>query len=318
MEGYYMAGGEKAKSSGEYGEKIVGKILELIGWEGTDDGVTVPCVHKEKHSEGEKESNKHGIDYVYQYKSSLRDFTRQDILISVKCRDGYPKKDETLRRKFKQFYEDLVNAAECYPASVIYSRKIAQTKKRFLSGLIFWIDRDREDGKQYVNITDKIAVVRLQENNVFESVALIDNNRAQFLYESLTFVQNHYGKENVEFFYIDTGLNNSNLEKVYSGSAMPVEYICSDILPLSINKQDNKILFLIVKDKFDKDYLKRIIGLSQDLTKNWASEIVIAFPNYNEFEHKALCADAKLEFDDSKFTKSISVITYLPDFRDGV
>ncbi|PPA83912.1 hypothetical protein C4A75_14435 [Brevibacillus laterosporus] len=313
-----MAGGEKAKSSGEYGEKIVGNLLEYMGWDNNDDGVTVPCVHTEKHSIEGKESKKHGIDYVYQYKSSLRDFTRQDILISVKCRASYPKKDETLKKTFKEFYEDLVHAAECYPASPTYSRKMSQTKKRFASGVIFWIDRDREDGKEYVSITDKIASVRLQENNVLESLALIDNNRAQFLYESLSFVRNKYNKENVEFFYIDTGLNNSNLEKVYSGSVMPVEYICSDILPLSITKQDHKILFLIVKDKFDKDYLKRIIGLSQDLTRNWANEIIIAFPNYNEFEHKQLFSEAKMEFDDNKFTKNISVITYLPDFRDGV
>jgi hypothetical protein len=313
-----MAGGEKAKSSGEYGEKIVGNLLEYIGWDINDDGVTVPCVHTEKHSKEGKESKKHGIDYVYQYKSPLRDFTRQDILISVKCRASYPKKEETFKKTFKEFYGDLVNAAECYPASPIYSRKMPQTKKKFPSGVIFWIDRDREDGKEYVSITDKVASVRMQEHNVFESLALVDNNRAQFLYESLTFVRNKYGKENIEFFYIDTGLNNSNLEKVYSGSVMPVEYMCSDILPLTITYHDNKLLFLVVKDKFDKDYFKRIIGLSQDLTRNWASEIIIAFPDYNEFEHKELCSEAKMEFNDNRFTKIISVTTYLPDFRDGV
>ena len=44
-----MAGGEKAKSSGEYGEQIVKNILELMGWNNANSGVTVPCVHKEKH-----------------------------------------------------------------------------------------------------------------------------------------------------------------------------------------------------------------------------------------------------------------------------
>lgn len=42
-----MAGGEKAKSSGEYGEQIVKNILELMGWNNANSGVTVPCVHKE-------------------------------------------------------------------------------------------------------------------------------------------------------------------------------------------------------------------------------------------------------------------------------
>ena len=67
-----MAGGEKAKSSGEYGEQIVKNILELMGWNNANSGVTVPCVHKEKHKkENSKEPQKHGIDYVYTYKSCL-------------------------------------------------------------------------------------------------------------------------------------------------------------------------------------------------------------------------------------------------------
>lgn len=49
-----MAGGEKAKSSGEYGEKIVKNLLELIGWEGLDEGVTIKCQYNEAHSKGEK------------------------------------------------------------------------------------------------------------------------------------------------------------------------------------------------------------------------------------------------------------------------
>ena len=73
-----MAGGEKAKSSGEYGEQIVKNILDMMGWNNANSGVTVPCVHKEKHKrENSKESQKHGIDYVYTYKSQLRDATKQ-------------------------------------------------------------------------------------------------------------------------------------------------------------------------------------------------------------------------------------------------
>ena len=79
-----MAGGEKAKSSGEYGEQIVKNILELMGWNNANSGVTVPCVHKEKHKkENSKEPQKHGIDYVYTYKSQLRDATKQDVLVPI-------------------------------------------------------------------------------------------------------------------------------------------------------------------------------------------------------------------------------------------
>lgn len=81
-----MAGGEKAKSSGEYGEKIVKNLLELFGWKNCNSGVTVPCVYQETHKKkGSEKSEKHGIDYVFQYKSPLRDATKHDVLISVDC-----------------------------------------------------------------------------------------------------------------------------------------------------------------------------------------------------------------------------------------
>jgi hypothetical protein len=47
---------------------------------------------------------KHGIDYVFQYKSSLRDSTKQEVLISVKCRDGYPTRDEAILKNLKSFW----------------------------------------------------------------------------------------------------------------------------------------------------------------------------------------------------------------------
>lgn len=153
-----MAGGEKAKSSGEYGEQIVKNILELMGWNNANSGVTVPCVHKEKHKkENSKEPQKHGIDYVYTYKSQLRDATKQDVLVSVKCRDGYPATDSGVKSKFKEFVLDLAYAMECYPACELAKKKIPNTDKKVISGLIFWIDRGSEDGRENESVIDKIG-----------------------------------------------------------------------------------------------------------------------------------------------------------------
>ena len=248
----------------------------------------------------------------------LRDSTRQDILISVKCRDGYPKKEQTKRDKFKEFYDDIVSAAECYPSSTPYQRKIPNTTKRVNSGVIFWIDRNREDERQYESVVGDLTNIRLPEQSVLETISLIDNNRAQFLYEALTFVNSRYGKEKVEFYYIDTGLNNTSLEKQYSGKVLPVEYLNADIIPFYIEDGETKIFYIIVKDIFEKDMFKRLIGLTQDVTKIWANKIIIAFPDYNEFEHKQEVNDAIFEFEDKKFASLINVVTYKPDFRDEV
>lgn len=112
-----MAGGEKAKSSGEYGEQIVKNILELMGWNNANSGVTVPCVHKEKHKkENSKEPQKHGIDYVYTYKSQLRDATKQDVLVKVTIAfpdyNSFEHREAVLMAKSSFENADFVNSIE--------------------------------------------------------------------------------------------------------------------------------------------------------------------------------------------------------------
>lgn len=314
-----MAGGEKAKSSGEYGEQIVKNILDMMGWNNANSGVTVPCVHKEKHKrENSKESQKHGIDYVYTYKSQLRDATKQDVLVSVKCRDGYPVTDSGIKSKFKEFVLDLAYAMECYPVCELAKKKIPNTDKKVISGLIFWIDRSREDGRENESVIDKIGNFYMNQECVYETIALVDNKRAQFLYQLLSYAHSKYGKENVEFFYIDTGLNNSSLQRVYRGKEMPYEYINPNVIPLAISNGDEKRLFIGVAEAFCKEYLERLIGLAQELTSTWTAKVTIAFPDYNSFEHKEVVLMAKSFFENADFVKNIEVITYKPDFRDGV
>lgn len=314
-----MAGGEKAKSSGEYGEKIVKNLLELFGWKNCNSGVTVPCVYQEAHKKkGFKKSEKHGIDYVFQYKSPLRDATKQDVLISVKCRDGYPKTEDGIKSKFKEFLVDIAFASECYPACEISKRKIVATNKKICSLLIFWIDRNRNDGREKESVIDKIGGFYLREGCHYDTAALIDNNRAQFLYTSINFAKSKYGEDNCKFFYINTGLNNANLNRKYSGTVLPFEYLNSDVLPMAINQNNQNVLLLLVKDEFCEEYLRRLIGLAQEITSDWAANIIIAFPNYNEFENGESVISAKSDFEDSSFTDKITVLTYAPDFRDEV
>lgn len=131
-----MAGGEKAKSSGEYGEQIV-KIF-LIWWDGVMQIVEWRYhvyIKKNIKRKNSKESQKHGIDYVYTYKSQLRDAIKQDVLVSVKCRDGYPVTDSGIKSKFKEFVLDLAYAMECYPACELAKKKIPNTDKEGYIGI---------------------------------------------------------------------------------------------------------------------------------------------------------------------------------------
>ncbi len=314
-----MAGGEKAKSSGEYGEKIVKSLLELFGWKDCISGVSVPCVYQDIHKkQSSDKSEKHGIDYVFKYKSPLRDATRHDVLISVKCRDGYPKTEDGIKSKFKEFLLDIAFAGECYPACETAKQKIQGTNKKVCSSLIFWIDRNRDDGRENESVIDKISGFYLKEECNYDTVALIDNNRAQFLYTAINFTKSKYGEENCKFFYINTGLNNANLNRKYSGDVLPFEYLNANVLPMAINQNNQNKLLLLVKDRFCKEYLRRLIGLSQEITSDWAANIIIAFPNFNKFEDEEAVVSCKADFEDSRFTDKITVVTYTPDFRDEV
>lgn len=198
-----MAGGEKAKSSGEYGEKIVKNLLEIFGWKDCFSGVTVPCVHQDTHKkQNADKSEKHGIDYIFKYKSPLRDATRHDVLISVKCRNGYPKTEDGIKSKFKEFLMDIAFASECYPSCEKAKQKIPGTNKRVCSSLIFWIDRNRGDGRENESVVDKIGDFYFREECHYDTVALIDNNRAQFLYTAINFAKTKYGEENCKFFFL--------------------------------------------------------------------------------------------------------------------
>jgi hypothetical protein len=314
-----VAGGETAKNSGEYGEKIVKELLGLIGWTSPHEGTSVPCVFQERHKkEGKKSSLTHGIDYIYQYKSPLRDLTKQDVLISVKCHDGYPSTERGVKTKFKEFLVDLAYAMECYPSCDVSKNKISGTNKKVISGLIFWIDRNTSDGREGATVIDKINGFRVMEDCIYETIALVDNRRAQFLYTILKFANGKYGEKNVNFFYINTGFNNDSLDRKYTGSIMPYEYINCDVIPLAITNENSKFLFLAINDYFNKEYLMRLIGLAQQLTSAWLANVIIAFPDYKEFEDRQDVIGAKNLFEDKTFANNINVISYYPDFRDEV
>lgn len=313
-----MAGGEAAKNSGELGEKIVARLLEMFGWIMPDSGVSIKCVLNKKHGNENKSKLKHGIDNVYQYKSNLIDNTRQDVLISVKCRDKYPATESGVKSKFKEFYEDLSTAAECYPSSELFKRKINGTKARKRDGVIFWIDRNDGDGSEYLSLLDKLNNIRVEETSALDSLTLVDNKRAQFLFESISFVYKEYGQENVEYFYIDTGLNNSSIDKVYSGKQLPMEYISSPIIPFSVSVNGNKTLLLVTEELFDENYLKRLISLAQSFTRDWSSEVVLVFPDYHDMHHKDAVRNAYSSFSSDEFIKKIKLKKLYPDFRDGV
>lgn len=72
---------------------------------------------------------------------------------------------------------------------------LLNTDKKVISGLIFWIDRGSEDGRENKSVIDKIGNFYMNQECVYETIALVDNKRAQFLYQLLSYTRSKYGKE---------------------------------------------------------------------------------------------------------------------------
>ena len=306
--------GEKSKSIGEFGENITEKFLGLIGWTNAIKGSDIECSKPIEHSiKSSKQRNTHGIDFTFYYKCQLFEDTQENIIISSKTQDTYENNPSS---KFKAHTLDLALAIECYKKSSLRSNIKDVTKTSKYTGVLFWIDLK----SNYDDLLEQVNSVRLEMNNIdFESIYLVDNRRASFVYEAIQYSKNKFRNSEIKFIYPYTGYNNSGNNREFSGGILPVQYINSSILPLHvINKKDNKE-YLIINciEKYSVVTLKRLIGLAQKFIQMWITiDVHILFPELNFQESQSEVNQIKLEFlHKENIMKNITVGTFSPDFR---
>lgn len=68
-------------------------------------------------------------------------------------------------------------------------------------------------------------------------------------------------------------------------------------------------------DDFSRDCLKRVMGLSYEITQDFAKDTLILFPDFNRLEHENQISEAKSGFKDKRFTENVTISSYRPDFR---
>ena len=146
---------------------------------------------------------------------------------------------------------------------------------------------------------------------------VVDNKRIDFIFSSILYTRNKFKNSDISFFYPDTGKNLNPATKRNNGKVLPIEYINSTIIPLRVEDVQTKktTLVLITNDNFELNDLKRLIGLSKELSKSWPSEIVICFPDYNELRHSKDIRNAKTTFEDETFTQNIIVENFNTNFK---
>ncbi|MGR5867328.1 hypothetical protein ACT7DZ_37890 [Bacillus cereus] len=177
--------GEKAKKSGEAGERVAEKFLNLIGWSNHLDGFDIPCVKSEKHAL--KESSKrrtHGIDFLTAYRCPFFDQKLEIVSVSMKYRKEYP---ATANSKFKEFLQDIAWAMECAKTSEVSTLKQKHgVKKGAYTGVIMWLAYEEENDQDVIG---EITDFRNMEGVNFETVYLVDNRRINFILGTLDFIQ---------------------------------------------------------------------------------------------------------------------------------
>jgi hypothetical protein len=56
--------------------------------------------------------------------------------------------------------------------------------------------------------------------------------------------------------------------------------------------------------------------LAKNITANYQSNTIIAFPDYNRLQHEQLVDSAKLIVEESSFTNSLTIENFNPNFRN--
>lgn len=307
--------GEWSKKVGEAGESIVGEFLGLIGWGAVQKGISIPCLKPDAHSTSDHPRSTHGLDFLSACKSPLVDDLGQHVVISVKFSAGpYPASPSAL---FKKHFFDLASALECFrnsEARQANSQAIRGVRKAQDVGVLFWLNNDEQgDGE----IISHLHRVNLPDTLAYEIIYVVDNNRAQFVFDSVNFARNLVKEADVAFSYHDTGKNLNPLLKTHSGLFLPVEYINSSVLPFRITDKRSReqALLLTTLERFSDTALKRLLGLAQQLSQGWGSRVIVAFPDYSQLNHESTVQGAKSCFSDQGFIGKIDVLCYDTDFR---
>jgi hypothetical protein len=307
--------GEWSKKVGEEGEAVAGRLLRLIGWGAVQQGVVVPCARPEAHKRGDAGRKTHGVDYLLACKSPLSDAVGQNLVVSVKySAEGYPANPKTL---FKAHFTDLAHTLECFKNSEV-RRNAAQAVKGVTRGqdigVLLWIN---SDVKGEADVITKVSNCILPDGLRYEAVYLVDNRRAEFIFDSIDYSRQLEPGCETTFFYHDTGKSFNPQLKLSDGPMMPVEYINSSVLALKMvdKTSPKRILMLSALEPFSEPGLKRLMGLAQQLSQGWCSKVILAFRDYSHLEHGNMVQAAKSCFSDARFTEGVEVHCYDRDFR---
>lgn len=300
--------GEASKNSGEIGESITTKLLDILGWKGRLSGFNIPCSNKQHLGEQKNPRKGHGIDQTYIYNSPFNDNFTDVIFISIKNNINGYKKPSGVKSDFKKHTEDLNEAISCAKTSefITSTLKAAEVRKSKRNvGLLIWLHSDLKTlGRSLI---PDIKSLRVSEN-IKQPIYLIDSARATFLVACHDDLNKRYPSK-YSYYFPKLGSTIAPLQERYD-SYLPLELVASNVIPVRIENGEKLKLALYTTQCFDQDCLLRLVSLALDFSDAWVEEIEVCFPDYNPATHKDSVQKVNLVF--SKRKKTIRVLSYTP------
>ncbi|GGB42286.1 hypothetical protein GCM10011502_14520 [Oceanisphaera marina] len=221
--------GELSREIGEKGEKLVSELLSVIGWKDFQDDESINCHAPSEHKRPSaiKDRTTHGIDIFYSSRSQLQDFTLENIILSVKYTSNpYPANPST---KFKEHLKDLAQTIECFMKSDLRAQNNEDYEMSGISrandtGVLFWLS-DHKDSDQ--DVVSKIYNINLDKELKFSTVHVVDNSRAAFIYNSISYIRHNFTEYDYYFHYAFSSSNYKDPDLEKYGNLFPVEYLSS-------------------------------------------------------------------------------------------
>ncbi|CSA25816.1 GapS4a family protein [Vibrio alginolyticus] len=299
--------GEFSKYVGEVGEGIVNDFLILFRWKNMCKNKELPCctpAHNKKT---------HGIDSLFIYNSPLQKQSLVSVVVSTKYSS---KPYDKVSTTFGSHFRDIAHTVECYGKSRLkrdLTKGFKGSSRKDDVGVLFYINNDNSGTKD--DIKQDIAKRRIGGDLKFNTIHVIDNARADFLYESLNFINNKYSS--YEFFCLTTSLNVAANNQTNHSPIMPVEYITSPIIPLSVSTDSGKKFVMLCDFAFTQESLVLVYKLARKLCAEFANHYEIYFQNYNSLEHDPIRDEVKMS-SESEAEIELFVGTYNKSFRSEV
>lgn len=303
--------GEWSKKIGEYGENVTEKFFSVIGWHDLSKGIELPCLNSDKHlNENGNPKTTHGIDFLYSYMNQFVSGQLNNIVISSKYKTiKYPNSPTGI---FKDFMDDLITTLECFDSSTLKDsiRDGFSCSSINDVGVLFWLNNQEESNDDLISI---VSSARISDTYTDKTIYIMDNKRVAFILEVMKYIKTMSDIFDYNFYYPNTGQNINPQSRENVGKTLPVEYLNSSIIPIKLTNKDNHketCLFLATLDDFEEGDLIQLIGLAKDITTDLIGQVIIAFPNYRELEHKQAVTQAKQKFQSAQFTKTVKVVNF--------